>query len=64
MRFLGRMTFLVAALSAGLFAPPAARSDEIPKEYQETVKKGLAWMAKNQFKDGHWEGINGHTPSP
>jgi hypothetical protein len=59
MRFLGRMSFLVAALSASLFATPAARADEIPKEYQETVKKGLTWMAKSQFKDGHWEGVNG-----
>ena len=59
MRFLGRTSFLVAALSASLFAAPAARSDELPKEYQETVKKGLAWMAKSQFKDGHWEGVNG-----
>ena len=59
MRFLGRTTFLLVGLSAGLSIPPAARSEEIPKEYQETVKKGLTWMAKNQFKDGHWEGING-----
>jgi hypothetical protein len=55
MRSLGRMSLLAAIL----MVPTAARSEEIPKEYQETVKKGLAWMAKSQFKDGHWEGVNG-----
>ena len=60
MRSLGRNCFLVGALAAGLASAQAtARGEEIPKEYQETVKKGLTWMAKNQFKDGHWEGING-----
>src|SRR5688500_4449567 len=42
-----------------LIGPAAARGEEIPKEYHETIKKGLTWMAKNQFKDGHWEGVNG-----
>ncbi|MCA1686755.1 MAG: terpene cyclase/mutase family protein [Planctomycetia bacterium] len=55
MRSLGRMSFLALVL----IVPTAARGEEIPKEYQETVKKGLAWMAKSQFKDGHWEGVNG-----
>src|SRR3954471_16978140 len=60
MRFLGRTTFSLGALVVGLLAAQTtARGEEIPKEYQETVKKGLAWMAKNQFKDGHWEGVNG-----
>jgi len=59
MRFLGRTTLLASALVACLAAAPNARGEEIPKEYQETVKKGLAWMAKSQFKDGHWEGVNG-----
>ena len=60
MRSLGRRTFLVSALVAGLgLAQTTARGEEIPKEYQETVKKGLTWMAKSQFKDGHFEGING-----
>ena len=31
-----------------LFAPAGARGEEIPKEYQETIKKGLDWLAKNQ----------------
>ncbi|MFO0927090.1 MAG: prenyltransferase/squalene oxidase repeat-containing protein [Gemmataceae bacterium] len=49
-------SFLGAALLAG-GAP--VRGEEVPKEYQETIRKGLDWLAKNQFKDGHWEGVNG-----
>src|SRR5215218_6677712 len=40
------------------FGPTQARGEEIPKEYRETVSKGLAYVARTQFKDGHWEGIN------
>ena len=35
-----------------------ARADEIPEKYQPTVKKGLEYLVKQQFKDGHW-GANG-----
>ena len=60
MRSLGRTCFLISAFLTGLvLSQTSARGEEIPKEYQETVKKGLTWMAKNQFKDGHWEGVNG-----
>ncbi len=36
----------------------AARADEIPEKYRETIRKGLEYLVKNQFKDGHW-GANG-----
>jgi hypothetical protein len=50
----------VAVLTlAPLLAPAPARGEEVPKEYHETIKKGLAWLAKEQHKDGHWEGVNG-----
>ena len=42
-----------------LLAPATAHAEDVPKEYQETIKKGLDWLAKNQYKDGHWEGIGG-----
>jgi len=59
MRSLGQRTFLAGGLLVGLVWSTAARGEEIPKEYQETVRKGLSWMVKNQFKDGHWEGVGG-----
>jgi hypothetical protein len=43
-------------------APPQARSEEVPMEYRETVRKGLEWMAKQQHKDGHFEAVGGQYP--
>jgi hypothetical protein len=37
----------------------SAHAEEIPKEYRETVNKGLSWVARTQLADGRWEGING-----
>jgi hypothetical protein len=48
---------LIAGIALSVVTP-AAFGEEIPKEYRETVNKGLAWIAKTQFKDGHWEGVN------
>jgi hypothetical protein len=36
----------------------SVRGDEIPEKYRDTVRKGLEYLAKQQFKDGHW-GANG-----
>ena len=35
-----------------------AQADEIPEKYQDAVNKGLGYLVKTQFKDGHW-GANG-----
>ncbi len=32
--------------------------DEIPEKYRPTIEKGLHYLVKQQFKDGHW-GANG-----
>jgi len=37
---------------------PRTAAEEIPEKYRETVKKGLEYLVKQQFKDGHW-GANG-----
>src|SRR5262245_24793680 len=52
---------LVVAVGVGLFwglVPAWSGADEIPEKYRETVRKGLDYIAKQQFKDGHW-GANG-----
>lgn len=60
MRTLGRGWLAALGLSlVVMLGGTPARGEEIPKEYHETIRKGLEWMAKNQFKDGHWEGVNG-----
>jgi hypothetical protein len=40
----------------------SARADQVPEKYRETVQKGLAYLAQNQAKDGHWEGDGGKHP--
>jgi hypothetical protein len=47
------------ALALLMLLGPKAHGDEIPKEYRETVKKGLDYLARTQFQDGHWEGVSG-----
>ena len=52
------LRWMVIAGIALSVVTPTAFGEEIPKEYRDTVNKGLAWIAKTQFKDGHWEGVN------
>jgi hypothetical protein len=42
--------------------PTPAQAGEVPEKYRETVQKGLEFLAKNQAKDGHWEGDGGKHP--
>src|SRR3954447_18610535 len=47
-----------ACLGILLGMQSAARADELPEKYKDVVKKGLDYLKKQQFKDGHW-GANG-----
>lgn len=48
-----------AALAASaLLLPRGLQADEIPEKYRATINKGLEYLVKQQFKDGHW-GANG-----
>ena len=38
-------------------------AEEIPEKYRPVVAHGLEWLAKSQFKDGHWEGNGGQFAS-
>src|SRR6478752_3766916 len=51
---------LACCLGAALFLFPTAgtKGDEVPEEFRESVNRGLEYLAKHQFKDGHW-GANG-----
>src|SRR5437762_12255012 len=51
------VTAVVVALAA-----TQARADEIPEKYQASVKKGLEYLKKQQFKDGHWGANGDHYP--
>jgi hypothetical protein len=41
----------------------SAAGQERLKDEQQVVTKGLAWLAKAQQKDGHWEGGAGYYPT-
>src|SRR5438309_6349730 len=62
---MNRRTFLgtAAAGLACLVRGSRVSADEVPKEYQATIAKGLDWVARNQARDGHWEAIGGQYPS-
>ncbi|HZZ77298.1 MAG TPA: hypothetical protein VFE62_02200 [Gemmataceae bacterium] len=42
--------------------PEPTHADEVPEKYRDTVAKALEFLAKNQAKDGHWEGADGRHP--
>src|SRR5262245_47937455 len=57
-------------LTAGLFLfgallVPVARvqADSLSKKHQDMVDRGLASLAKQQFRDGHWEANRGQFAS-
>ena len=54
---------VLLALAAWLVhVPGSVQVDEIPAKYLETVRRGLEYLAKNQCRDGHWEGDGGSHP--
>jgi len=58
MRSLSQRAILAGGLALLILGAGTTRAEEIPAEYRPAIKKGLEWLAKQQFKDGHWEGIN------
>jgi hypothetical protein len=55
-----RVVLLTAVVA---LAAPAARADEVPAKYREVTRKGLEWLVKQQFRDGHWEANGGTYPT-
>jgi hypothetical protein len=43
--------------------PVTAHAEAIPPKYQGVVRKGLEFVAKEQNRDGHWEGNGGQYPT-
>jgi hypothetical protein len=57
------MKRLFVVLPVLYLLPGATRADEVPAKYRETIRKGLEYVAKQQHKDGHWEGNGGSYPT-
>lgn len=48
--------YILLVVGLGVFGAGVAkaRADEIPENYKPAIKKGLAWLAKQQNADGSW----------
>src|SRR5260370_37316219 len=55
-------TLLVGALAVVLAARPG-RAEELDPKIKDVVNKGLAWVAKTQHRDGHWDANGGQYPT-
>ena len=59
--------FAFAMLAAAVLAYPyAARADEGKVDVQDSIRKGLEFLAKTQIKrgdEGHWEANGGQYPT-
>src|SRR5262245_8401676 len=51
-------------LGALVLVVTPARAREMPKEHRPAVDKGLAWLAKQQHRDGHWEATSAGYATP
>jgi len=57
-----RTAILAAVL--GLSFVPRAGAEELSPKHREAVGKGLAWLVKNQHRDGHWSGAGDMYATP
>ncbi|MBY0525550.1 MAG: terpene cyclase/mutase family protein [Gemmataceae bacterium] len=58
--------FLTVGLVVAILAisgEPRASADELSPEVRKAIDKGLAWVAKSQARDGHWEAQGGQYPT-
>ncbi len=57
------LAFVVGfALPAFGFAADDPETVKVLAKYQANIDKGLHWLAKQQFRDGHWEAQSGQYP--
>src|SRR4029077_13513760 len=61
---ISRRAFLGAAAGCVLASPSSLLADEAKVDVQETIRKGLEWIAKNQNRsEGCWEAHGGQYPT-
>jgi hypothetical protein len=55
---------MLSVVAIGVVANlPQARAEDPSADVHKAVHKGLAWIAKNQAPDGHWEANGGQYPT-
>src|SRR5262249_50707382 len=50
-------------VALGLLVVSPVGADDIPEKYRPAIKKGLAWLVKQQHKDGHWSAASDQYPT-
>jgi hypothetical protein len=58
-----RLLLLTVVLLLARNGNQTVRADEVPPKYRPVIRKGLEYVAKNQHRDGHWEGNGGQYPA-
>jgi hypothetical protein len=58
-----RLLVLVLTSLAVAWGGPAARAEDTPVKYRDMIRRGLEFLAKQQTRDGHWEGNGGQYPT-
>jgi hypothetical protein len=54
---------VLVTTAAGLTLCAEGRSEEAAPAQRKVIDKGLAWIAKGQHRDGHWEAPGGQYPT-
>jgi squalene cyclase len=62
MNWLKSVSGFLAVVAILALTGQQARSEEIPKEYRECIKKGLKYLVDTQNRDGHWESFGAGYP--
>ena len=61
---MSRITLTALVVAGVVFGSAPVRADEAKVDVQETIRKGLEWLAKNQNKsEGNWEAHGGQYPT-
>lgn len=58
-----KVSIYLTVIGLALAAGSAAHADELSPEVEKSIDKGLAWLAKTQLPDGHWEANGGQYPT-
>ncbi len=54
---------MLLTTAAGLTLCSEGRPEEAAPAQRKVIDKGLAWIAKGQHRDGHWEAPGGQYPT-
>lgn len=55
-------SILIGGFALLLVPSTPVAADGIPAQYRTAIRKGLDWIAKTQFRDGHWDVSGGRYP--